>query len=84
MEEELEISRETICKILAEGLRKREICSRFVPHCMTDVKKALRLQAYQELIQPGNDDLSLFDSVATGDDMWCFQYDLEIKKQNME
>jgi hypothetical protein len=26
----------------------------------------------------------LFDSVATGDDMWCFQYDLEIKKQNME
>jgi hypothetical protein len=45
MEEELEISRETIFKILMEDLGKRKIWVTFVPHCLTDEQKALRLQA---------------------------------------
>jgi hypothetical protein len=45
MEVELEISRETICKILMEDLRKQKTCARFVPHCLTNEQKALRLTA---------------------------------------
>jgi hypothetical protein len=51
MKEELEISRETIFRILVEDLGRRKICARFVPYCVTDERKALRMQAYQELIQ---------------------------------
>jgi hypothetical protein len=40
MEEELEISRETIRKILMEDLGKRKNCASFVPRCLTDEQKA--------------------------------------------
>jgi hypothetical protein len=48
MEEELEISRETIRSFLVEDLGKRKICARFVPHYLADEHNALRLQACQE------------------------------------
>jgi hypothetical protein len=44
MEEILEISRETIHKILVEGLGKRKIYTRFIPDCLADEERALRLQ----------------------------------------
>jgi hypothetical protein len=68
MEEELEINRETICKILVEDHGKRKIC-------LTDEQKALRLQACQEFILSVDDDCSLLDSVLMGYEAWCFQYD---------
>jgi hypothetical protein len=49
MEEELEISRETIRRLLVEDLGKQKICSRFIPHCLTDEQQVLRLQACQDL-----------------------------------
>jgi hypothetical protein len=36
MEVERKINRETILKILVEDLRIRMICTRFVPHCLTN------------------------------------------------
>jgi hypothetical protein len=45
MEEKLEISRETIRKISLDDLHKREICARFVLHCLSDEQKSLRLEA---------------------------------------
>jgi hypothetical protein len=35
-----------------------------------------RLQPCQEFIQSVDDGRSLLDSVATGDETWCFQYDI--------
>jgi hypothetical protein len=51
-----------------ENLGKQKICTRFVPYCMTDKKKALRLEGCQEFIQFVDDDCSLTDSVRTGDE----------------
>jgi hypothetical protein len=48
MEEELEVCRETIHKILVENLGERKICAGFIRHSLTDEQKALRLQASQE------------------------------------
>jgi hypothetical protein len=79
MEEKLEISRETILKILVEDLGKRKICARFVPYCLTEKQKALRLQTSQEFIQYLYDDRSLLDSIVTGDETCCFQYDSQTK-----
>jgi hypothetical protein len=83
MEKELEISRETTRKILMEDLGKQKICTRFVPHCLADEQKPLRLQACQRFIQSVDDDRSLFDLTVTGDET-CFQYDPQTKRQSME
>jgi hypothetical protein len=84
MEEELEISRETICKILMEDVRKWKICTRSVPHCLTYEQKVLRLQACQEFIQSVDDDCSFLDSIVTGEETWCFRYDPQTRRQSME
>jgi hypothetical protein len=68
MEEELEISKETIHKILVEGLGRREFCGRFVPHCWPEEQKAILLQACQDFLQSVDDYRSLLDSVVTGDE----------------
>lgn len=65
-----------------ENLRK--ICASSVPYCLTDEKKALRLEACQEFIQSVHDDCSLLDSVETGDQTWYFQYDPQAIRQSME
>jgi hypothetical protein len=51
---------------------------------VTDEQKALRLQACQEFIQSVDDDRSLPDSIVTGDETRCFQYDPQAKRQSME
>jgi hypothetical protein len=84
MEDDLKISRETISKILVEDLTKWKICARFVSHCLTDKTKALKLQDCQEFIQSVDDEHSLLDSTVTGDETWCFHYDLQTKRQSME
>jgi hypothetical protein len=66
-----------------ENLEKQKICARFVPHCLTDEQKALKLQACQEFIQFVGDDHSLFHSTGTGDETWCFQCDPQTKTQSM-
>jgi hypothetical protein len=47
MEEELEISRETVRRILVQDIGKRKMNAWFVPRCLTDEQEAVRLQAYQ-------------------------------------
>jgi hypothetical protein len=65
LEEELEISRETLVEDV--GKQKSVTCAGFVPHCLTDEQKAIRLQACQDFIQSMNDDGSLLDSIVTDD-----------------
>jgi hypothetical protein len=62
-----------------EDFGKRKFSTLFIPHCLTDEQKALRLKACEEFIQSVHDDRSMLDSVATGDEKWCFQCDPETK-----
>jgi hypothetical protein len=57
-EEEFETFGETIRIILVEDFGKREICARFVQHCLADEQKVLRLPACQEFIPSVDEDLS--------------------------
>lgn len=50
MAEELSISKDTVRTIVRENLGKRKICSRFVPHMLTDDQKAKRKEAAGDLI----------------------------------
>jgi hypothetical protein len=84
MKEGLEISRETIRKILMEDLGRWKICASCVPHHLTDEQKAVRLQACQGFNQSMNDDLSLLDSIVADDETWFFQHDSQTERRNTE
>jgi hypothetical protein len=61
MQGEHEIRRGTFTKVLVEDLVKGKICARFVPLCLTEEQKVLRLPDCKEFIQSADEDLSWLD-----------------------
>lgn len=84
MEMELNISKDSIHRILTEKLNMRKVCSRFVPHRLTDDQKLLRIQHSKDIIKEAKKDKNFLYSIVTGDETWCFQYDPETKRQSAE
>ena len=58
----------------------RKICAKMVPRILTHNQKQLWLHISSDLLR----NAELFDRVITGDEMWCFQYDLETKWQSIQ
>jgi len=80
--DEVNIGKDTVRKIVDEDLRKRKICSRFVPHSLTPEQKGRRTAAYRDLIATADSDPDFFKKTATGDKARCFAYDPTIKRQS--
>jgi hypothetical protein len=74
------MNRETVRQIINDDLGMRKISANMVPRNLTDDQKQRRLHISSDLIH--NADMS--DRVITGDETWCFQYDLETKRQSMQ
>ena len=81
---ELGISKNTVHNIVREDLRKRKICSRFVPHKLRDEQKAKRLETSGDFITMCDQDSSFLRTIVTGDETQCYQFDPESKRQSME
>jgi hypothetical protein len=63
-DDELSIDKNMIRQILHEDLRKRKICSKFVPHRPTDERKQRReTQIKLEFFQPCQDNPSFLDCI---------------------
>jgi len=77
--EELNVNRETVRQIVKEDLGKRKISAKMVPRILTHVQKQRRLHISSDLLR----NAEMFDRIITGDETWCFQYDLETKRQSM-
>ena len=84
MAEELGISKDTVHTIVREDLGKQKICSRFVPHKLTDEQKAKRMETTGDFITMCDQDPSFLQTIITGDETWCYQFDPESKWQSME
>jgi len=84
LEDQVEANKDTIHAILIEDLGKRKICSKFVPHFLTDEQKLMRLESSLELMQSVDKQPKFLEAIVTGDETWCFQYDPECKRQSME
>lgn len=84
MEEDLGINRETIRLIIKEDLGKTKVCSRFVPHHLTDDQKRGRVRHCRDLVSTAENNRNFLKSIVTGDETWCFQYDPETKRQSAE
>ena len=84
MEMELNFSATSIYRILTEHLGLRKVCSRFVPHKLSDAEKALRIQHSKDIIEKAKKDRKFLYSIVTGDETWCFEYDPGTKRQSAE
>jgi len=76
------IGKDTVRKIVIEDLRKRMICSRFVPHSLTPEQKDRRTAACRDLIATADSDPDFFKKIVTGDEAWCFAYYPNTKRQS--
>ena len=70
--------------IVSEDLGKRKICSWFVPHQLTDEQKAKWMEISGDFITMCDHDQSFLQTIVTGDETWCYQFDPESKRQSME
>lgn len=84
MEESLGINKETIRKILNEDLGKTKVCAKFVPHTLSNDQKASRIAHCRDVISAAESDSKFLQSIITGDETWCFQYDPKTKRQSAE
>jgi len=80
--DEVSIGKDTVRKIVVEGLRKWKICSRFVPHSLTPEQKDWRIAACRDLIVRADSDPYFFKKIVIGDETWCFAYDPTTKPQS--
>ena len=64
-------------------LDKHKICARFVPHSLSDEQKQYWMETSRDFIDVCDQNLQFLESVITGDESWCYQYDLETKRQSM-
>ena len=80
----LGIPKTVVLRILREDLKKRKLCSRFVPHALTREQMGKQVAACQDLLNMINSDKNFLDKVITGDESWCFMYDSETKCQSSE
>jgi histone-lysine N-methyltransferase SETMAR len=81
LEEMTGINRETVCKILVEDLKKKNVCARFVPHLLTPDQKHQCPASPVEFVEMV-DDRNVLTRIVTGDESWCFMYDPETKPQS--
>jgi len=80
--DEVNIGNDTVRKTVVEDLRKRKICSRFVPHSLTPEHKDRRNTACRDLIATADSDPDFFKKIVTGDETWCFVYDPTTTRQS--
>jgi len=80
--DEVNTCKDTVRRIVVEDLRKRKICSRFVPHSLTPEQKDRRIAACRNLIATADSDPDFFMKIVTGDETCCFAYDPTTKRQS--
>ena len=80
--EEVNTGKDTVRKNAVEYLRKRKICSHFVPHSLTQEQKDRRIAACRDFIATADSDPDFFKKIVTGDETWCFSYDPTTKRQS--
>jgi histone-lysine N-methyltransferase SETMAR len=82
--ESLNIPKTVVLRILKEYLRKRKLCARFVPHCLTPEQTEDRVTSCQDIIAMADADKNFINKIIMGDETWCFAYDPETKRQSSE
>ncbi len=76
------IQKTIVQQIMCEDWQKRKLCVWFVLYALTAEQKEQHLNYAYDLTEMIKSDLNFLDSIITGDESWCFAYDLETKCQS--
>ncbi|XP_031634629.1 histone-lysine N-methyltransferase SETMAR-like, partial [Contarinia nasturtii] len=83
IEASLGISMRSIHTILHEHLAVKKICSRWIPHKLTDDQKLARVNWCKEMLNKYNRGASYsVYNIVTGDESWIYAYEPETKQQS--
>lgn len=83
IEASLDISMTSINKILHEHLGVKKICSRWIPHNLTNAQKEIRVNWCKEmLIKYRQGTSKAVYNICTGDESWIYAYEPETKQQS--
>lgn len=83
LSEEFGVSKDTIHNILTKHFsNKREICTRFVPHRLTEDQEKARVEYCKDIIKTAKRNPNFLDSIVTGNEILCFKYHPEIRHQS--
>ncbi|CAF0883577.1 unnamed protein product [Didymodactylos carnosus] len=82
-EHTLGIGSSAVNSIIHEYLKLHKICTRWVPHQLTDDQKQFRIQFYLDSLErfERGQSRSVFD-IITGDESWFYHYDPTTKQQS--
>lgn len=80
----LGIGSTAVTKILKEKLGLKKVCSRWVPHSLSDEQKSARVKWCREMLKKYKNGKSkaVFD-IVTGDETWLYFYDPPTKRESM-
>lgn len=79
----LGIGMSQVQKILHEHLSVRKLCSRWIPHMLTDDQKKKRVEWCREKLRQFNQGTSnAVYNIVTGDETWIYSYEPETKCQS--
>ena len=83
IEATLGISSTSVYKILHEHLAVKQICSRWIPHNLTEAQKKARVNWCKGMLKKNNRGASKdVYKILTGDESWIYAYDPETKQQS--
>lgn len=81
--DEVHISVGSVHSILKDNLGMTKICSRWIPHLLTDAQKQERLETSMSLLQKMRSwSIAQWNSIATGDETWIRYFEPKRKASN--
>lgn len=83
IQQTLGIGSSAVSRILHDNLGVRKVCSRWIPHRLSQEQKAGRVNWCKEMLQKFEEGRAkqIFD-IVTGDESWIYQFDPETKQQS--
>ena len=83
LSEMVEVSHNSIYKVLTETLNKRKVCAKWVPHLLTDEQKVLRVTLCKShLRRHQKEGLTFLERILTCDETWAHSWEPELKQQS--
>ncbi|UYV78689.1 hypothetical protein LAZ67_16002394 [Cordylochernes scorpioides] len=84
LEQDTDISKTTIGRIVTEDLRLKKTPAKFIPRFLTNKQKLCRLATCEDMLEMTRTDPEWKDKIITGDETWVYGYDPETKRQSAE
>jgi len=71
-------------RILTENLHMKRVAAKFIPRLLSEDQRANHLDVCREMIDQLKTDPNFLSKIITGDESWCYGYDLETKQQSSQ